>query len=119
MMILWLSTMGQELWPTKWYTFTEMCYYETPHLVDIYSVSLSGLREYQQLETYHNNETFYANSTRSAGKNSGVLLSNGTTFHYNITTSSGNLTTSDGSLLVFTSNVFYREYIDGQIPFRS
>ena len=107
---------GTEYWPTKWLAYVEMDPYDTPHLVDIYSVPPSGLKVYQQLETY-SSEKLYTNSTRSAGRVGGVYLRPGTTFYYNITASSGNRTTTDGLLIVFTSKIHYLDYTNGEANF--
>ena len=109
---------GTEFWPTKWLAFTQMDPFDTPHLVDIYSVPPSGLKIYQQLETY-SSKKLYASSTRSAGKVGGVYLRPGTTFYYNITASSGNRTTTDGLLIVFTSNTDYHDYTSGEAYFHT
>ena len=111
---------GSEIWPTRWYAFTEALVRNrgTPHAVDLYLMPASSLKLYQRLETYHSNETFYANYTRVAANIDGIYLRAGTTFHFNITASSGNLTTTNGRLLVFTSNPLYHEYVDEGLPYK-
>ena len=106
---------GTEVWPTRWSAISVVGYYDKPHSVDLYAVPVSDLKEYQQLETYQDNGTFYANLTHSAGTIYGVYLKNGTIVHYNIIASSGNLTTIDGQLAWFTSTANYHDYITGNI----
>ena len=108
---------GTEVWPTRWSAGSHVSTYDTPHSVDLYAVPVSGLEEYQRLETYRDNGTFYANLTHSAGTINGVHLKNGTIVQYNVTASSGNLTTTDGQLTWFTTQGIYHDYMNGEIPY--
>ena len=108
---------GTMIWPTRWSANTLVATYDKPHSVDLYAVPVSDLKEYQQLETYQDNGTFYANITYSAGKINGVYLKNGTVVHYNIIASSGNLTTTDGQLTWFTTQGIYHDYMNGAISY--
>ena len=108
---------GTEIWPTRWFAYSLVGYFDKPHVFDLYAVPVSDLKEYQQLETYQDNGTFYANITYSAGTINGVYLKNGTIVHYNITASSSNLTTTDGQLMLFTTQGIYHDCISCEFPY--
>ena len=107
---------GSESWPTRWIVTTEPLNFGAPHAVDMYFVPASGVKIYEQLQTYHGNETFYASSTRLAVNFNGVYLNQGSIFQFNVTASSGKQTTTNGHLVVFQSNPLYHEYIRGELP---
>ena len=105
---------GTPLWPTKWYGQALGSYPSTFHLVDLYKVQTSDLKEYRRLETYHIGETFFPNLTYSAGKIDGIYLVHGTTLDYDIVAHSQNLTTESGQLAVFTSLLDYYFFVRGR-----